>query len=282
VDNCSSVTVTQSPSPGSVLVLGTNQVVLTAFDTSGNAVALTNTVVVQDVTPPSLVSPSNLVVNTSPGICSATNVLLGSPSFSDNCGAVTVTNDAPSVFALGTNLVTWTATDGIGNTTNAIQIVVVQDMELPGIIAPDTVTVSADPGTNYASGVSLGTPFTSDNCGVAGVTNDAPGSFPLGMNVVNWTALDVHGNMADSIQQVIVNPAPRLPHRITSIVNNGDGTYTLGFAGTSNVQYVVQVSLNLVDWVPVHTNVAAPDGTWTYTDTAAGASRSRFYRSVQP
>ena len=118
--------------------------------------------------------------------------------------------------------------------------------------------------------------------GVAGVTNDAPGSFPLGTNIVNWTALDIHGNMAASPQQVIVNAAPRLPHRITSIVSNGDGTYTLGFAGTSNVQYVLQVSLNLIDWSPVHTNTAGTDGTWTYTDTAADGLASRFYRSVQP
>ena len=81
---------------------------------------------------------------------------------------------------------------------------------------------------------------------------------------------------------IVVNPVPRLPHRITSIVNNGDGTYTLGFAGTSNVQYIVQVSLNLLDWVSVHTNTAGADGTWTYTDTVADVSASRFYRSVQP
>src|SRR5205823_6591349 len=161
VDNCSSVTVTQSPPAGSVLVLGTNQVVLTAFDTSGNAVVLANTIVVLDVTPPFLVSPSDLLVTADPGLCSATNVLLGSPTFGDNCGGVTVTNDAPSVFPVGTNLVTWTATDGQGNTTNAIQVVVVQDMEPPVITAPDTVTVFADPGTNYASSVNLGTPLAS-------------------------------------------------------------------------------------------------------------------------
>src|SRR5439155_6860920 len=129
----------------------------------------------------------------------------------------------------------------------AIQVVVVQDMEPPVITAPDTVTVFADPGTNYASSVNLGTPLASDNCGVAGVTNDAPDSFPLGTNVVNWTAQDVHGNVAAAVQQLVVNPVPRLPHRITSIVSNGDGTYTLGFVGTFNVQYVVQVSLNLLD-----------------------------------
>src|SRR5437868_13952614 len=94
-----------------------HQVVLRAFDTSGNAITLTNTIVVQDVTAPSVVAPSNLLLNANPGICSATNVILGSPTFGDNCGGAAVTNDAPSVFRLGTNLVTWTATDDQGNAT---------------------------------------------------------------------------------------------------------------------------------------------------------------------
>src|SRR5262249_13165413 len=51
-DNCSSVTVTQTPLAGTLLPLGTNQVVLTARDASGNAVRSTNTVVIADLTPP--------------------------------------------------------------------------------------------------------------------------------------------------------------------------------------------------------------------------------------
>ena len=282
VDNCSSVTVTQSPGAGTVLGLGTNQLVLTAFDASGNSVSVTNTVVVADATPPFLVAPSDLLLTNSPGACSATNVSLGNPIFGDNCNGATVTNDAPTAFPVGTNVVTWTAIDGAGNSTNALQTVVVEDTELPVIIAPDTVTVTAAPGTSSVSGVDLGTPSTSDNCGVAGVTNDAPATFPIGTNVVNWSVTDVHGNFSNAVQNVIVNPAPRLPHRITSIVDNGDGTFTLGFAGTSNVQYIVQISLDLLSWVSVHTNTASADGTWTYTDTAIAGSRARFYRSVQP
>jgi len=203
VDNCSSVTITQSPPAGAVLGLGTNQLVLTAFDTSGNDIAVTNTIVVLDATPPVLICPADVLVSADPGQCLATNVALGAPSVTDNCG-------------------------------------------------------------------------------VAGVTNDAPASFPLGTNLVKWSAMDVHGNSASGVQQVVVYPAPRLAHSITRIVSGADGRITLSFTGAANGTFTVQASSNLLDWVNLHTNTATADGSWTYTDFTAAGIASRFYRSAQP
>ena len=82
--------------------------------------------------------------------------------------------------------------------------------------------------------------------------------------------------------KVVVNLAPRLPHRIISIVKTGQGTLLLTFLGTSNAQYVVQSSSNCLNWVSVQTNTAGSDGTWTYTESNAVGSGCRYYRSVQP
>jgi hypothetical protein len=60
--------------------------------------------------------------------CSGSAALaLGRPTLSDVCGAppITVTNDAPDVFPLGTTTVTWHATDGAGNVRTATQTVTV-------------------------------------------------------------------------------------------------------------------------------------------------------------
>jgi hypothetical protein len=282
VDNCSSVTVTQTPLAGASMALGTNLVVLTAVDATGNATSCTNTVIVSDTNPPSMICPSDLNISADPGQCSATNVALGTPIISDNCGSVATTSNAPAIFAVGTNIVIWTAMDTYGNSTNGAQLVVVLDTELPLISAPATVVVTADPDKNAVTNVSLGTPVTSDNCGVAGVTNDAPSSFPIGTNTVTWTVTDIHGNVAAAPQSVVVNPAPRLPHRITSIVRNGDGSFTLTFAGTAGVQYFIQISSNLFDWVSVQTNIADSNGTWTYLDSPPSTGKGRFFRSVQP
>lgn len=51
--------------------------------------------------------------------------------------------------------------------------------------------VSADANSCDATGVTLGTPVTSDNCsGTITVTNDAPSVFPVGNTTVTWTAKD--------------------------------------------------------------------------------------------
>jgi hypothetical protein len=42
---------------------------------------------------------------------------------------------------------------------------------------------------------------------VAAVTNDAPGTFPLGTNVVTWTVFDEAGNSSNSVQIVTVVPS---------------------------------------------------------------------------
>jgi hypothetical protein len=191
-------------------------------------------------------------------------------------------NDAPGVFPVGTNFVTWTAADASGNSTSKIQIVVITNAQLPRITAPPAVTVTADAGQNYASSVSLGQAVVSDSCGIAGVTNDAPAHFPIGTNFVTWTVINIHGNRNTAAQQVIVNPAPDLPHQATGIVSNGDGTFTITFQGSSNSVYTVQISSNLLDWIPVQTNTSAGDGTWSYTDADAPNAPVRFYRSARP
>jgi Ca2+-binding RTX toxin-like protein len=56
--------------------------------------------------------------------CSAPS--LGTPTAQDDVcgiGGVTITNDAPAVFPLGTTIVTWTATDRAGNSVTATQTV---------------------------------------------------------------------------------------------------------------------------------------------------------------
>ncbi len=106
--------------------LGTTTVAWTATDSASppNASTSTQAVTVVDNQPPSITAPADITVtaNTAGG---ATGVDLGIPTFSDNCPGVTVANNAPSTFPLGTTTVTWTATDSTGNTAQAIQTVTV-------------------------------------------------------------------------------------------------------------------------------------------------------------
>src|SRR6185295_12390397 len=86
------------------------------------------------------------------------------------------------------------------------------------------VTVSANAGCT-ATGVTLGTPVTSDNCGVASVSSNAPSAYPLGTNAVTWTVTDVSGNTSTCVQRVIVrdaiNPTITCPADVTVSANAG-------------------------------------------------------------
>ena len=99
----------------------------------------------------SITCAANVSVNTDAGVCE-TQVTMGSPSTSDNCSVASVVNDyngtsdASDVYPLGTTTVTWTVTDGSGNTTSCTQDVTVTDVEAPSITCAANVSVNTDAG----------------------------------------------------------------------------------------------------------------------------------------
>ncbi len=178
-------------------------VVITA---SGNATAT-----IPDTIPPQITCPATVLTGTDPGLCSAaaSNVNLGAPVASDASGTVTLTNDAPAQFPEGVTLVIWTATDASSNSASCTQQVTIVDNQLPTISCPSNVTVNADAGSCYASGVNLGAATVGDNCAVASVTNDAPAQFRVGTTPVTWTVTDTSSNIASCVQQVtVMHPDP--------------------------------------------------------------------------
>jgi len=228
-DNCSSgdeLTITNDAP--AAFPQGTTVVTWTVTDAAGNSQTAAQTVTVTDSQNPTITAPSNVSVNADNGSCSATGVALGTPVTSDNCGVATVRNDAPSSFPVGTTTVTWTVIDVHSNTSTATQTVTVTDKQNPIITPPSNVCVSADYGSCSATGVALGTPVTSDNCGVALVTNNAPASYSVGTTIVKWMVTDVHGNTSSATQTVIVSdnqkPVLNLPSTIFFCYNENNYT----------------------------------------------------------
>jgi hypothetical protein len=121
-DNCGASVVNNAPG---CIPVGTNFVVWTATDASGNTATCTQQVVVVDNQPPLISCPSSVTVYIPDGMTGAGNVALGNPVASDNCGVASVTNNSPSCIAVGTNLVVWTATDIHGNSAVCTQAVIV-------------------------------------------------------------------------------------------------------------------------------------------------------------
>jgi len=154
----------------------------------------------------SLSCPGDVNVSNDTDECSAV-VTYTTPSGS-GCGTVTCDHPSGSAFPVGTTLVTCTSSTGPTCTFH----VTVNDTQNPTITAPAGFTVGTDSNSCVATGVTLGTPVTGDNCSVLSVGNDAPATFPLGPTTVTWTVTDTHGHSATAPQviNVVDNTPPSL------------------------------------------------------------------------
>ena len=106
----------------------------------------------------------------------------------------------PLVTTTYTAVKTITAT---GCTSTSIVVIKVKGSADLAINCPPPVTVLLNDGCT-ATGVNLGTPVTSGNCGVLSVTNDAPATFLLGVTTVTWTVTDDSKNTTTSTLTVTV------------------------------------------------------------------------------
>lgn len=275
-DNCSVASVTNDAPVQ--FPIGTTTVTWTVTDVAGLTATCTQTVTVVDSQPPSITCPPDLTgISANAGLCYATGVALGSPTTSDNCGSVTVTNNAPVQYPVGTTTVTWTATDSGGLTSTCLQRVIVVDDQPPTITCPADVTgITSDPGQCYASGVSLGTPLTADNCGIASVANDAPVNFPIGVTTVTWTVTDNSGLTATCTQTVDVTdtepPVIACPADLAGIpadpgICTASGV-TLGTPVTSDNCLIASVTNDAPAVFPIGVTTV----TWTVTDNAGLSS----------
>ena len=106
------------------------------------------------------------------------------------------------IFNKGVTTISWKITDVAGNFTSCNFNVTVNDIIKPTITCAGTQTATAS--SSCTATVNLNTPVTSDNCGVASVTNDHPGTtFPIGTSTVTWTVTDINGN-TNSCQQLVI------------------------------------------------------------------------------
>lgn len=123
-----------------------------------------------------------------------------------------IENDAPEQFPVGDTVVTWTVTDGSGNTATDTQTVTVEDNEAPNAmcVAPFTIQLDANgEATINVGDIDAG---STDNCGIDTMTisqTDFDCSH-VGDNTITLTVTDIHGNVSTCTTVVTVedNVAP--------------------------------------------------------------------------
>ncbi len=217
--NCSSITMTVSPSTFTCANIGVNAVTLTVTDASGNTAQCTTNVTVRDVTPPTLTAcPANITI--AGGLNCSGTATWTPPTATDNCAnpTLTGTHTPGQSFNAGTTTVTYTATDASGNSVTCSFTVTVVGSGALALTCPGSITANTNAAGCKAS-VATPNPTITGNCGailswaVTGATNSSGTGnlgtflFNVGTSVVTYTASDGSGNSVTCSYTVIVTNA---------------------------------------------------------------------------
>jgi gliding motility-associated-like protein len=210
LDNCAgaTTTITNGLMPGSFFPLGTTFLAFDITDAAGNTVQCSFNITIEDTELPVLNCPLDITVGNTLDSCGAF-VNYVAPLFTDNCtsgNAVLVAGPAPGgYFEVGTTEVTYSATDGAGNSIECSFFVTVNDVQAPeSVLCPDDV-VQEDAIVNYIQ------PEFTDNCSYTVVQTEGLISgdvFPHGYTTVTYVATDPAGNMDDCSFEVLINTPP--------------------------------------------------------------------------
>lgn len=223
-----------------------------AFDDCGNSSTCVQTIFVDDSVPPAITCPTNVTIectdSTLPpatGTATATDNCNGNPlvEFSDDI----VLGDCPF---LETITRTWVASDGCGNSSTCVQIIIITDETAPDITCPANVTIECTASTLP---LNTGTATATDDCDTAPDVSftdvSVEGSCPAeGTITRTWVATDECGNTDSCIQIIVVDdsvaPVISCPANvtiectaITLPVNTGTATATDNCDGTPTVTF---------------------------------------------
>jgi hypothetical protein len=224
-DNCALDPVTpvfiQTTLPAT-FAIGTHTIEWHARDAASpaNTASCLQTFTVRDGTAPTINCPPytyTLLSNqTAFDVCANSTLVDDNITTSDVCGGLLTLSIPPQQcqFGVGTHPFYWRVTDNAGNTGNCTQMITVQGIACTANQAPSisctgasTITVNADAGQCYATGVNLGTVSASDNCGSLATTNNAPAQFTVSGSPHTVTFFASNSISSAQCQKtVVVNP----------------------------------------------------------------------------
>ncbi|MCH4293505.1 Ig-like domain-containing protein [Shewanella sp. 3B26] len=172
-----------------------------------------------------------------------TAVTLPEPVVSDNISVASLSSDMAAELALGEHVITWTATDGAGNTATAEQVVTIVDTTAPEFDALETLELNAsgrltdiNPMLDYVAFDLV------DGDVVAGLSGSS--ELPSGAHQLELVATDSSGNSATAMLAVHILPQLKLTKRMT-VEAGGSYAMPLQLTGDAPV-YPVTVAYSLL------------------------------------
>ena len=280
-------------------------------DNCGNFTTVTQQVVINDVTPPTLTPPVQIDIECIADIPAA---YISLPEFEFEGGTATdnCIIDASSFTHIGdsddglvnpkTITRTYRLADNCGNVSTVDQLIVIDDLSAPVISGcpADIGPLPMEAGVCGAT-VSWVDPVASDNCdgAIAVVRTDGTGLnsgdlFPAGTTTIIYTATDTEGNIETCSFDIIVNPDAEQPVISGCPVDIGPLPMDAGACGAI-VSFVDPTAIDNCDGaiVPVRTDGSGlnsgdlfPEGTTTIsysaTDAQGNVSTCSFDITVNP
>ncbi len=266
----------------------------TVADNCGNTTTKDQIITITDTISPVIVCAPDVNGVADNDECNATGVDLGTTTATDNCqvaSIVGVRSDGlplTNPFPVGVTTITWTATDGCGNTATCIQTVNMIDgiNQPPVITCPDNVVQPASANNCYLENVVIPNPVATDNCEVATIswvmTGATTGASPLtgfnyvggltfnvGVTNVTYMATDSAGNYATCVFTVTVEDVVDPVINISSCQNVTDSA----LPGTC-----IRIPGTLSD--PDYSDTCWDDADLTLSWTMTGATTGSGFGSV--
>ena len=235
--------------------VGTTIVTWTATDASGNVSTCQQTIIVNDVTNPTITCPANITETAAADDCSKILTSPSNPAIGDDCtittslvltwslsGATTGNGNntvTGQTFEVGVTTVTYTVTDLDGNSASCSFTITILDVNPPGFTngcPADIGPIDAEPGKCEAQ-VDVPVPQVTDPCNEGFTltndytgTDDASAIYPVGVTTVIWTIEDASGNITTCNQKITVvdaeDPTITCPASVTEQIAADDCSKT--------------------------------------------------------
>lgn len=192
-DNCAGTVTGTTSTTFPISVQGITVVTWSFTDGNGNTSTTTQNVIIDDITAP--VSPT---IANATGECAVT---VTAPTTVDNCGGtITGTTGDPLTYSTqGVFMITWSFTDGNGNTSTSTQNVIVDDVTAP------VADLASLPTITSCSAVTIAVmPTATDNCAgtITATTGDPLSYSTIGNYTITWSYTDPAGNTSTQTQSV--------------------------------------------------------------------------------
>jgi hypothetical protein len=223
--------------------IGVSTNVFQVTDASGNTNTCAHTITVNDNQAPTIICPSNIVTNVTPGTCGKI-ANYATPIGLDNCSGATtikITGGASDGnFFRGVTAVVYQVTDASSNSSSCLFTVTVTDNQAPSITCPANIVANITSNT-CATNVSYAIPIITDNCSgvtslqTAGLASGV--SCPKGVTTNVFQVTDASGNTNSCSFSVTVNdiqnPIINCPSNITQANDNNVCGATINYTITS-------------------------------------------------